>query len=270
MKSALFLAASAAVLAGPALHAAPKPAKAPERLDLARARIVDLSHSFAANTLYWPTATSGFEHRELHRGPTPGGFFYSAYSFCAPEHGGTHLDAPSHFAADGRNAGETPLERLIAPAAVIDVTRQAEEDRDYRLRPADVRAWEKENGELEKRTIVLVRTGWSERWPDAKRYLGDDRKGDASNLHFPALGKEAAELLVARQIAAIGVDSASIDHGPSQDFVVHQLVAAANIPAFENLAELADLPPSGAWVIALPMKIAGGSGGPLRAVAVVP
>jgi kynurenine formamidase len=271
MKSPLLLTASAAVLIGAAaLHAAPKPAKPPERMDLARARIVDLSHPFAANTLYWPTATSGFELKELHRGPTPGGFFYSAYAFCAPEHGGTHLDAPAHFSADGRNAAETPLERLIAPAAVIDVTRQAQEDPDYRLRPADVRAWEKENGELEKRTIVLVRTGWSERWPDAKRYLGDDRKGDASNLHFPALGKEAAELLVARQVAAIGVDTASIDHGPSQDFIVHQVVAAANIPAFENLTELTHLPASGAWVIALPMKIAGGSGAPLRVIALVP
>jgi kynurenine formamidase len=271
MKSALFLAPSAAVLAGAvALHAAPKPTKRAERLDLARARIVDLTHPFAPDTLYWPTATSGFELKELHRGPTPGGFFYSAYSFRAPEHGGTHLDAPSHFSTDGRDAAATSLDRLIAPAAVLDISRQAQADPDYRLRPADLHAWEKEHGELEKRTIVLVRTGWSERWPDAKRYLGDDRKGDASGLHFPALGKEAAELLVARQIAAVGVDTASIDHGPSQDFIVHQVVAAANIPAFENLTELKQLPPSGAWVVALPMKIAGGSGAPLRIVALVP
>jgi kynurenine formamidase len=239
-------------------------------LDLARARIVDLTHPFAADTLYWPTSTSGFEHKELHRGPTPAGFFYSAYSFCAPEHGGTHVDAPSHFAESGRGAGDIALDRLVAPAAVIDVARKALADPDYRLTAADVREWEKANGELTRGTIVLLRTGWSTRWPDAKLYLGDDTKGDASKLHFPALGKEAAELLVARKVAAIGVDTASIDHGPSQDFVVHQVVAAANMPAFENLTGLERVPATRAWVIALPMKIAAGSGAPLRIVALVP
>lgn len=250
--------------------AAPKPMKPGPGLDLSRARVVDLTHPFAAGTLYWPTATSGFELKELHRGPTAAGFFYSAYSFCAPEHGGTHMDAPSHFSESRASADEVAVERLIGPAAVIDVARKALADSDYRVTAADVRAWEKANGGLARGTIVLLRTGWSERWPDAKLYLGDDTKGDAAKLHFPALGKEAAELLVARKVASIGVDTASIDHGPSQDFIVHQVVAAANIPAFENLTGLDRLPPKGAWVIALPMKIAGGSGAPLRIVALVP
>lgn len=268
MSTARLLAVAASVgLSAVSVLAAPKPAPG---VDLARARIVDLTHPFAASTLYWPTATSGFEHKELHRGPTSAGFFYSAYAFCAPEHGGTHMDAPSHFSQSGPSADEVAVERLVGPAAVIDVARKARADSDYRLTAADVRAWEKDNGELARGTIVLLRTGWSARWPDAKLYLGDDTKGDAARLHFPALGKEAAELLVARKVAAIGVDTASIDHGPSQDFSVHQVVAAANIPAFENLTELGRLPATGAWVIALPMKIAGGSGAPLRIVALVP
>jgi kynurenine formamidase len=118
---------------------------------------------------------------------------------------------------------------------------------------------------------VLLRTGWSARWPDRRRYFGDDTPGDASRLHFPAYGVEAARLLVEeRGVAALGLDTASLDHGPSRDFPVHRLAAAANVAGYENLTNLDALPATGAWLIALPMKIAGGSGGPLRAVAVVP
>jgi kynurenine formamidase len=240
-------------------------------LDLAHLRLVDLGHTFDARTLYWPTSPTGFELRELHKGTTPGGYFYSAYAFCAPEHGGTHLDAPSHFAASGRSAAEVPLEQLVAPAAVVDVAAKAAADPDYRLSAADVDAWEKVHGRIEPGTIVLLRTGWSARWPDRKRYLGDDTPGDASKLHFPAYGKDAAERLVReRRVAALGVDTASLDHGPSADFPVHQVVAAANVPGLENLTALDALPPEGAFVVALPMKIGGGSGGPLRIVALVP
>jgi kynurenine formamidase len=246
-------------------------AAAPPLIDLARARIVDLSHTFDAKTLYWPTSPSGFELKELHKGATPAGFFYAAYAFCAPEHGGTHLDAPSHFAATGRSPADVPLEQLIAPAVVIDVTAKVAADPDYRLSAADVDAWEKAHGRIEPGTIVLLRTGWSARWPDRKRYLGDDTPGDASKLHFPAYGKDAAERLAReRRVAAVGVDTASIDHGPSQGFAVHQVGAAANVPAFENLTRLEELPAEGAWILALPMKIGGGSGGPLRIVGLVP
>jgi kynurenine formamidase len=127
------------------------------------------------------------------------------------------------------------------------------------------------HGPIAEGTIVLLRTGWSARWPDRKRYLGDDTPGDASRLHFPSYGAEAARILVAdRKVAALGVDTASIDPGSAKDFPVHQIVAAANVPGFENLAGLDALPPIGAWVVALPMKIAGGSGGPLRAIALLP
>jgi kynurenine formamidase len=258
----------ASVLAAAAVLAAPAKERRPPALD--RARIVDLSHPFDEKTLYWPTAPSGFKLTSLHRGVTPAGFFYAANSFCAPEHGGTHMDAPVHFAEGRLTLDQVPVERLIAPAAVIDVTRQAAADPDYRLAVEDVRAWEARHGRVPGAAIVLLRTGWAARWPDAKRYFGDDTPGDASRLHFPSYGAEAARLLVEeRHVAALGVDTASIDHGPSHDFAVHQIAARANVPGLENLGDLGSLPEVGAWVVALPMKIAGGSGGPVRVVALL-
>ena len=262
------LLAGATVLAAAALTTAAAGPPGPPRLD--RARIVDLSHPFDQRTLYWPSATSGFQLTPLHRGKTPAGFFYSANSFCAPEHGGTHMDAPVHFAEGRQAADEVPLERLIAPAVVIDVTRQTGADADYRLEVNDVKGWESRNGRIRKGAIVLLRTGWAARWPDAKQYFGDDTPGDASRLHFPSYGAEAARMLVEeRRVAMLGVDTASIDHGPSKDFTVHQIAAAANVPALENLADLGELPEAGAWIMALPMKIGGGSGGPVRVVALL-
>jgi kynurenine formamidase len=164
-----------------------------------------------------------------------------------------------------------PLEQLLAPAAVIDVTAKASGNRDYRLTRADVLAFEKANGGIARGSIVLLRTGWSRHWPNVKAYLGDDTPGDASKLSFPSFGSEAARLLVEeRGATAIGIDAASIDYGRSTGFEVHRIAAARNVPGLENLTNLDQLPPRGAFVIALPMKIEGGSGGPLRAVALVP
>jgi kynurenine formamidase len=249
----------AAVAAGP---------KAP---DLATATIVDLTHPFDEDTIYWPNSPLEFELKTLAYGDTPAGYFYSAYSLCMPEHGGTHLDAPIHFSRTGRTVDQVPLRQLIAKAAVIDVSKKAQADADYRLTAEDVIAWEKIHGVIAAGTILLLRTGWSERWPDKKRYLGDDTKGDTSRLHFPSYGAAAAELLVhKRKVAALGIDTASIDHGPSQDFVVHRIALGAQVPGLENLANLEQMPETGAWIIALPMKIAGGSGSPLRVVALLP
>lgn len=247
------------------------PSAPPSAPDLRTARVVDLTHPFDERTLYWPTAPSGFKLERLHYGKTDGGFFYSAYAFCAPEHGGTHLDAPIHFGEGRWPVDQVPVDRLVRPAIVIDIAAAAAADADHRLTVDELRAWEARHGRISEGAMVLLRTGWSVRWPDAKRYFGDDAAGDASRLHFPSYGADAARILVAdRKVTALGVDTASIDHGPSKDFPVHQIVAAANVLGLENLTGLDALPPTGAWVIALPMKIAGGSGGPLRAIALVP
>ena len=240
-------------------------------LNLADFEIVDLTHAFGPETIYWPTDTAGFRLDELAFGPTEGGYFYSAYALSTAEHGGTHLDAPIHFHEGGIDAASIPLERLLGPAVVIDMTAQAAAEVDYRLTAADVEAHEAEHGEISPGSIILLRTGWSARWPDALAYLGDDAPGDASDLHFPSYGEEAARLLVeGRGAAVLGIDAASIDYGPSTDFIVHQIAAGAGAPSLENLTNLDRLPARGATVIALPMKISGGSGGPLRAVALVP
>ncbi|MGE5278715.1 MAG: cyclase family protein [Acidobacteriota bacterium] len=260
----LVAAGAAAVLAS----ASPPRSAVP---DLATSRLVDLTHPFDGQTIYWPTSPTRFELQKLSAGPTPGGWFYASNSFCAPEHGGTHLDAPRHFAEKGRTADQIPLRQLVAPAVVFDVRKQAAANSDYRLTESDVTAWEAAHGRIPEGSIAMLRTGWGARWPDRKRYLGDDTPADASHLHFPSYGEGAARLLIReRHVAAIGVDTASIDYGPSTDFLVHRLAGAADVPGFENVANLEELPAEGAWLIAMPMKIAGGSGGPLRIVGVVP
>lgn len=244
---------------------------AEQHIDLAAQRLVDLTHPFNAKTVYWPTAPSRFVLEQLAHGATPGGYFYSAYSLSTPEHGGTHLDAPAHFAANGWTTERIPLQRLIGPAVVIDVSERARANRDYRLSREDVLAFETRHGGIAPQTLVLLRTGWSRHWPDVKAYLGDDTPGDASKLSFPSYGHDAAKLLVEeREVSLLGVDTASIDYGRSTDFLVHRVAAARNVPGLENLTNLDQLPARGATVIALPMKIEGGSGGPLRAIALVP
>ena len=233
-------------------------------------RLVDLTHPFDESTLYWPTATKGFVHEVVHHGKTEGGFFYSASSFCAPEHGGTHLDAPIHFAEGKETVDTIPLSRLVRPAVVVDVAASAAKDTDYRVTTADLEAFERAHGAIEPGTIVLIHTGWGARWPDKKRYLGDDRKGHIEGLHFPGLGEDAARALVARKVAAVGLDTASLDYGPSKDFIAHRVLLGAEIPGLENVGSMDALPPRGALVIALPMKIGAGSGAPLRIVAMLP
>jgi kynurenine formamidase len=236
------------------------------------ATIVDLTHSFDDRTIYWPTGDR-FAHRPDTVGMQPGGYYYEAYSFCAAEHGGTHLDAPIHFAAHRWTADEIPLDRLIGPAIVVDVTARAAAARDYLVSVEDLRAWEREHGDVPQGAIVLLRTGHGAYWSDPERYLGTSERGAAAvaKLHFPGLDPEAARWLVeTREIHAIGLDTPSIDAGPSQDFLAHRILLDANIPVFENVAGLEALPATGFTVVALPMKIGAGSGGPLRIVALVP
>lgn len=235
------------------------------------ARIVDLTHTYDRETVYWPTDRDGFELETLSRGFTPGGWYYTANKFRTAEHGGTHMDAPIHFAEGKKSADEVPLSSLIGPLVVVDVTEKAIADPDYRLSVADLEAWESKHGRIPKGAIVAMRSGWSKRWPDRAKVLGTDVPGDTENLHFPGFSEEAARFLVtSRDVDAVAVDTPSIDHGPSKDFIVHQIVNGADKPGLENLANLEAVPERGATIIALPMKIGGGSGAPARVIAVLP
>lgn len=232
---------------------------------------VDLTHAFSESTIYWPTDTLGFVHERLAYGRTDGGWFYSSYRYEAAEHGGTHLDAPIHFGEGRRTNDAIPLSSLVGPAVVVDVSDSMSADGLAAI-PAFTQ-WEAAHGPIPAGAIVLVRTGWDRRYGDRAAYLGTAQTGPAAvpELHFPGLAPEAARWLVdERKIAAFGLDTPSIDRGQSQDFAAHVTLAAADVPGFENVANLDRLPPRGAFVVALPMKIAGGSGGPLRIVAFVP
>jgi len=235
-------------------------------------KIIDLTHAFGTETIYWPTAESGFVlHREA-AGITEGGYYYAANSFTAPEHGGTHINAPIHFSETGQTVDAIPIQRLIGPGVLIDVEAACREDRDYRISISDLEAWEQRHGRIPAGAIVLFRTGLGAVWPDRASYLGTDEFGieATSKLHFPGLGAEAATwLAVERSVGAVGLDTASIDHGPSRLFAAHVNLMKHNVPAFENVAQLDQLPAVGFSVIALPIKIEGGSGGPLRIVAIL-
>lgn len=238
---------------------------------------VDLTYSFSETSTYWPTA-DGFQLDTVAYGDTPGGYFYSAFNFSAAEHGGTHLDAPIHFAEGGVTTDQLSLTQLIGPAAVIDVRTNVQSggtnpNADYLATVEDFTGWEEVHGRIPDGAIVLLHTGWGTRYDDRAAYLGTDRIGPEAvpELHFPGLSPEAAQWLVdERSIGAFGIDTPSIDYGQSTGFEAHLIIYGANIPGFENVAYLDALPPSGGYVIALPMKIAGGSGAPLRIVAYVP
>ncbi|HKX32358.1 MAG TPA: cyclase family protein [Blastocatellia bacterium] len=233
-------------------------------------KLVDLTYNFDETTIYWPTAQP-FRWEKEAWGKSAAGFWYTAARYSASEHGGTHLDSPIHFGEGQSAADQIPLSRLVGPAIVIDVAPACAKNPDYQLTTADITAWEKVHGTIPQSSIVLVHTGWGQFWPDKKKYLGTDVPGDVTHLHFPGLSKEAAELLAKeRRIDGLGIDTPSIDHGQSKDFIAHQILNGANIYGLENVAQLERVPPRGATLIALPMKIKGGTGGPARIIAILP
>ena len=234
--------------------------------------VIDLSHAYDETTIYWPTA-SGFELTVDSKGWTEAGYYYEANTFRTAEHGGTHLDAPIHFAEGRRSVDQVPLDQLIGPGIVVDVSTACARDRDHQVTAGELQAWEREHGRIPGGAIVLLRTGFGRFWPDRARYMGTNERGPeaVAGLHFPGLHPDAARWLVTeRSIGAIGLDTASIDHGPSQTFETHQVLFHADVPALENVANLELLPARGFEVVALPMKIRGGSGAPVRIAALLP
>jgi len=244
----------------------------PDKQSTLDGKWVDLSHDFSEETIYWPTANS-FEKTPVFEGLTEKGFYYTAYDFSAAEHGGTHLDAPIHFAENKHTVDQIAVDQLIGAAVVIRVIDKAKADRNYQFSTDDILAWEKTHGRIPDNSILLIDTGSSQLWPDKKAYMGTEQRGEEAvkKLMFPGIHPDAARFLVSeRKIKAVGLDTPSIDYGGSTLFETHQVLFEQNIPGLENVANLSELPAVGAMVFALPMKIKGGSGAPLRIVALIP
>lgn len=271
---AVVLGAGALVAAGwflPACGSA-RAGAIPQALDV-RGRLVDLTYPFDSTTIYWPTAKP-FTLTRAAWGQTDKGYFYASNDYAASEHGGTHVDAPIHFAEGKKTLGQIPLADYIGPAAKIDVTEACARDRDYLLTIDDVRAWEASHGRIPDGAWVVMHTGYdTEHWPDRTRILGTDKTGAAAvpELRFPGFGPETVTFLVEeRSIRGIAIDTPSIDRGRSTHFEAHRVLNGADKPAVENIGHLDRLPASGATLFVCPMFIRDGSGGPARVFAILP
>ncbi len=236
-----------------------------QSIDLSRYTMVDLTHELAADATAWPGSRNPFKLDTIVASPTS-----AMFRLTLNEHFATHLDAPRHASGTGWTNERIPLETLIAPLVVIDVREHTARDRDYALLPADIAAHERRFGRIPRGAIVILRTGWSRYWDNPTMYFGADTSVKPTVLHFPSFGVAAAQLLVARGVAMLGVDSPSTDVGNAPRFAVHGILGAANVPALENLADSDALPRTGAVLFALPIKTRGGSGGPVRVVALIP
>lgn len=228
--------------------------------------IVDLTHPLSAGAPYWPGPDdSPFRHDTLvaHADGTP-----AMAAFSTPEHFGTHLDAPVHSAEGQLPVDRLPTHRLFAPAVVVDVSAAVTADPDYAVARSDLESWEAIHGPIPDGAVVLARTGWAARWGDPAAYYARDEGG---TLHFPGFGSDAARFLTEeRRVAGIGIDSGSVDPGNARGFPVHGLVNGSGAYHLENVGDMSLLPASGAYVIVAPVKVAGGSGGPVRIFAVIP
>lgn len=230
---------------------------------------VDLTHVFSEETLYWPTA-SNFRKDTVFVGITENGFYYEAFNLFGAEHGGTHLDAPIHFSDGQQRVDQIPLDRLMGKAAIIDVSEKTLADRNYQITVSDITAWEELNNQTIDDHIVAFNTGFAQYWPDPLQYMGTDKKGFVGvlALSFPGIDPATATWIVEnRSVKAVGLDTPSLDFGKSTLFETHRILFEQNIPGFENMANLNALPATGAFIIALPMKVESGSGAPMRVVA---
>ncbi len=227
-------------------------------------RVVDMTYAINDKLPAWPGDDKTFE---AHVVATPEKDGYFARSFWTLEHYGTHMDAPAHFPPGKETLDKIAVTHFFGPAVVIDVRDEAAKDSDYRLAVARVEKWEAAHGRIPRGAIVLLRTGWASRWPDQTRYRNMDASGV---MHFPGFSVEAAKLLMERGVSGLGIDTLSIDYGPSKDFEVHRTDLPAGLFHLENLANLDQLPEAGAFLIAAPIKLEGGSGGPVRVFALLP
>ncbi|XP_022095314.1 uncharacterized protein LOC110981758 [Acanthaster planci] len=242
---------------------------------LEKGQVLDMTYPFGESTLYWP-GNGMFELDIQARGPSGVLPWYEGNAFSGPEHGGTHVDAPSHFSEGKLRVDEIPVTKFSGPAVRVDITVKAKENEDYAMSVKDLQDWEAVHGRIPDGSLLFVYTGWGAFYPDRLAYFGSPRNDTflddqgQSLLHFPGVGPEAATWLVAnRTISGLGIDTPSIDHGQSTSFMTHQILFGANIYGIENVANLDQLPNTGAKVYVLPMKIEEGSGAPVRIIAML-
>jgi kynurenine formamidase len=229
-----------------------------------KTRVIDLSYAINDKLVPWPGDEKFFEARDNATMAKNG---YFTRSFWMLEHYGTHLDAPAHFAAGAATVDPIPAKKLFGPAVVLDVRGVAAKDADYRLPASRIEEWERAHGRIPQGAIVLLRTGWSARWPDPQKYRNQDKQG---KMHFPGFSDEAAKVLIERGASGLGCDTLSVDYGASEDFSVHHLALGAGLYHLENLADLSEVPDAGAFLVVAPIKLEGGSGGPVRVFALLP
>ena len=228
-----------------------------------KTRVIDLSYAINDKMVPWPGDARAFEARTNATVEKDG---YFTRSFSMLEHYGTHMDAPAHFPPGRTTLDQIAVSKFFGPAVVLDVSQEAQLDPDYQLSVKKIAAWEEKRGKIPEGAIVVLRTGWAARWPDVARYRNQDPNG---KMHFPGFSVEAAKALLDRRVNGLGCDTLSIDPGNSPDFPVHHLVLGAGVYQLENLADLSALPEAGAYLIAAPIKLEGGSGGPVRVFALV-
>jgi kynurenine formamidase len=226
-------------------------------------RIVDIGHALGSDNPAWPGDDKPFEAVQNASMEKDG---YFTRKFTSLEHFGTHLDAPAHFIKGAWTVDQIPVERLYGPAVVLDAREESRANADYLLAPEKIRQWEARHSRIAKGSIVVMRTGWAERWRDAARYRNMDA---AKVMHFPGYSVEAVKVLLERGVTGLTIDTLSVDYGPSKDFPVHHLSHGARLFHVENLADLGAMPESGAYLIVAPIKLEGGSGGPTRVFALM-
>lgn len=227
--------------------------------------VVDLTHAVGPDTPnYEATVKPVFQARTLDTVEKNG---YFLREITLPEHFGTHIDAPAHFVQGLWTVEQIPTERLVAPLVVIDVRNEARANADYQVSVDDIAGWEKSHGPIPQGSVVIARTGWESRWRSPQDYRHADDKGV---LHFPGYSQEAAQFLVqGRNIIGLGIDTLSVDYGPSKDYPVHKYTLSHSLYHLENVANLENVPESGATVVVAPIKLEGGSGGPVRILALI-
>lgn len=229
-----------------------------------RTKLIDMTYALNSHLPAWPGDPRTFE-ATVNATPEKDGYF--TRSVWMLEHYATHMDAPAHFPPGKETIDQIPFQHFFGPAVVIDVREEAAKNPDYRLAVTRVEKWEAQHGRIQPGSIIILRTGWSSRWPDEARYRNMDAKGV---MHFPGYSVASAKLLIERGAVGLGIDTLSIDYGASKDFEVHRLDLPASLFNLENLANADQLPESGAFLIAAPIKLEGGSGGAVRVFALLP